>query len=97
MARQNKRKLQLSFKRLGKGQTRGRCFTSIGGKAQYFGYGDGVSDTASYMKIEAKNQNVRSTSCLPMIPSRTPRRHSTSHSMKFCIFAGASVILRVPI
>jgi len=47
MARQNKRGLELSFKRCGDG-TRGRWYTRIGGAPKYFGWGNGVTDRASY-------------------------------------------------
>ena len=36
------------------------------------------------MKMVAKNQNVRSTRCVPMMLSSRPYRLSTSHSRKFC-------------
>lgn len=48
MARQNKRGLELSFKRLKKGESRGRWFKTIDGEAEYFGFGNGVSDRESY-------------------------------------------------
>lgn len=47
MARQNKRGLELSFKRSGEG-TRGRWYTRVGGKPIYFGWGEGISDRESY-------------------------------------------------
>lgn len=47
MARTNKRGLELSFKKSGNG-TRGRWYSRVGGKVVYFGWGNGVTDRASY-------------------------------------------------
>ena len=47
------------------------------------------------MKMVAKNQNVRSTRCGPMMLSSSPYRLSTSHSRKFCAPVGTCVIFRV--
>src|SRR5258706_6456328 len=47
------------------------------------------------MKIVAKNQNVRSAKCGPMIPTRNLYSASTSHSRKFCAPLGTCFIFRV--
>ena len=47
------------------------------------------------MKIVAKNQNVRSTRCRPMMLSSSPYRLSTSHSKRFCAPPGTCDMRRV--
>ena len=49
------------------------------------------------MKIVAKNQNVRSTRCRPMIASRKPSSPATSHSSTFWAPSGTCFMFRVAI
>ena len=48
MGRRNTRGLELSFKPLKGGRGRGRWYKKVGGRAVYFGIGNGVSDRESY-------------------------------------------------
>lgn len=65
MGRKNQRGLELSFKPVSGGRGRGRWFKKLNGSARYFGWGNGVSDRASYQLALAEyrkwamNQNAR--------------------------------------
>src|SRR4051812_2975926 len=48
MGRQNRRGLELSFKPAKGTRGRGRWYKKFGGRAVYFGWGDGVSDRPGY-------------------------------------------------
>jgi hypothetical protein len=60
MARRNRRGLELSFKRVGKA-SRGRWYTAIGGRARYFGWGNGITDHNSYVAALAEFRKFQVT------------------------------------
>jgi len=82
MGRSNQRGLELSFKPVQGSRGRGRWYKKIRGCAAYFGWGDGVSDRASYqLALAAYRQHQAAETRLSQATVRTARSRQLQHML----------------
>ena len=85
MGRQNQRGLELSFKPAKGSRGRGRWYKKFGGRAVYFGWGDGVTDRASYQSaLSAYRRHLADRTR----DEQTARRSAANRKLQHAFFYG---------